>query len=31
LDQYDGFINAHSGLQYAMAFGGSGNISVYRT
>ncbi|KAK4221631.1 hypothetical protein QBC38DRAFT_403000 [Podospora fimiseda] len=28
VDQYDGFISPSSGTQYAMAFGGSGNISV---
>ncbi|KAK4207071.1 hypothetical protein QBC37DRAFT_355914 [Rhypophila decipiens] len=29
VDRYDGFINPDSGLQYAMSFGGSGNISVH--
>lgn len=29
VDQWDGFINPSSGNQYAMAFGGSGNISVH--
>ncbi|KAK4187624.1 hypothetical protein QBC35DRAFT_498177 [Podospora australis] len=29
LDQYDGFISPSSGNQYAMAFGGSGNITVH--
>ncbi|KAK4159281.1 hypothetical protein QBC43DRAFT_327574 [Cladorrhinum sp. PSN259] len=28
VDQYDGFIQPTSGSQYAMAFGGSGNITV---
>jgi hypothetical protein len=28
VDQYDGFIPPTSGNQWAMAFGGSGNISI---
>ncbi|GAB1312691.1 hypothetical protein MFIFM68171_02901 [Madurella fahalii] len=31
VDQYDGFMIPASGSQYAMAFGGSGNISVHDT
>ncbi|KXX76425.1 hypothetical protein MMYC01_200179 [Madurella mycetomatis] len=31
VDQFDGFMNPASGSQYAMAFGGSGNISVHDT